>query len=63
MVSSNGKRKIKLNWKCLEKHFLFLTFYVRMMEISVIIDKKYLFEEQLKCLEQEPIEFDIEDPF
>lgn len=31
--------------------------------LSVVIDKKYLSEEQLKLLEQEPIEFDIEDPF
>ena len=31
--------------------------------LSVVIDKKYLTEEQLKYLEQEPIEFEIEDPF
>lgn len=31
--------------------------------LSVVIDKKYLTEEQLKLLEQEPIEFEIEDPF
>lgn len=31
--------------------------------LSVVIDKKYLSEEQLKLLEQEPIEFEIEDPF
>ncbi len=31
--------------------------------LSIVIDKKYLSEEQLKLLEQEPIEFEIEDPF
>lgn len=31
--------------------------------LSVVIDRKYLFEEQLELLEQEPIEFEIEDPF
>ena len=31
--------------------------------LSVTIDKKYLSEEQLKLLEQETIEFEIEDPF
>ena len=31
--------------------------------LSVIIDKKYLTEEQLKLLEQEPIEFNIGEPF
>ena len=31
--------------------------------LSIVIDKKYLTEEQLKLLEQEPIEFEIEDPF
>lgn len=31
--------------------------------LSVIIDKKYLTDEQLKLLEQEPIEFKGEDPF
>lgn len=31
--------------------------------LSVVIDKKYLTEEQLKLLEQEPVEFEIEDPF
>ena len=31
--------------------------------LSVVIDKKYLTEEELKLLEQEPIEFEIEDPF
>ena len=31
--------------------------------LSVVIDKKYLTEEQLKLLEQDPIEFEIEDPF
>ena len=28
-----------------------------------VIDKKYLTEEQLKLLEQEPIEFDVVEPF
>lgn len=31
--------------------------------LSVVINKKYLSEEQLKFLEQEPIEFEIEEPF
>ena len=31
--------------------------------LSVVIDKKYLTEEQLKLLEQEPIEFDVGEPF
>lgn len=31
--------------------------------LSVVIDRKYLSEEQLEFLEQEPIEFEIEDPF
>ena len=31
--------------------------------LSVVIDKKYLSQEQLQLLEQEPIEFEIEDPF
>jgi len=31
--------------------------------LSVVIDRKYLTEEQLKLLEQEPIDFDIEEPF
>lgn len=31
--------------------------------LSVVIDKKYLTTEQLNLLEQEPIEFNIEDPF
>lgn len=31
--------------------------------LQIIIDKKYLSQEQLKLLEQEPIEFEIEDPF
>lgn len=30
---------------------------------SVVIDKKYLSQEQLQLLEQEPIEYEIEDPF
>ena len=30
---------------------------------SVVIDKKYLTEEQLKLLEQAPIEFDVGEPF
>ena len=31
--------------------------------LSIVIDKRYLSEEQLKLLEQEPIEFEIEDTF
>lgn len=31
--------------------------------LSVIIDKKYLSEKQLNVLNQEPIEFDVEEPF
>ena len=31
--------------------------------LSVVIDKKYLTEEQLKLLKQKPIEFDVEEPF
>ena len=31
--------------------------------LSVVIDKKYLSQEQLNLLKQEPIEFEIEDPF
>ena len=31
--------------------------------ISVVVDKKYLSKEQLQLLGQEPIEFEIEDPF
>lgn len=31
--------------------------------LSVVIDKKYLSEDQLKLLEQEPIEYEVEDPF
>lgn len=31
--------------------------------LNVVIDKKYLSIEQLKLLEQEPIEFEFEDPF
>lgn len=31
--------------------------------LSVVIDKKYLSQEQLQLLEQEPIEFENEDPF
>lgn len=31
--------------------------------LSVVIDKKYLSEEQLKMLNQEPIEFEIGEPF
>lgn len=31
--------------------------------LSVIIDKKYLSQEQLELLKQEPIEFDVEEPF
>lgn len=31
--------------------------------LCVVIDKKYLSEEQIKLLEQEPIEFDVRDPF
>ena len=31
--------------------------------LSVVIDKKYLSQKQLESLEQEPIEFEIEDPF
>ena len=31
--------------------------------LSVVIDKKYLSQEQLELLKQEPIEFEIEDPF
>ena len=31
--------------------------------LSVVIDKKYLTEEQLKLLEQEPIEFDVGETF
>ena len=31
--------------------------------LSVVIDKKYLTEEQLKLLEQAPIEFDVGEPF
>lgn len=31
--------------------------------LSVVIDRKYLSEEQLEFLEQEPIEYEIEDPF
>lgn len=31
--------------------------------LSVVIDKKYLSEEQLKLLKQETIEFEIEEPF
>lgn len=31
--------------------------------LSVVIDRKYLSEEQLKLIEQKPIEFDIEDSF
>jgi len=31
--------------------------------LSVVINKKYLTDEQLKLLEQEPIEFKGEDPF
>lgn len=31
--------------------------------LSIVIDKKYLSEEQLKLLEQKPIEYEVEDPF
>ena len=31
--------------------------------LSVVIDKKYLSQEQLELFNQEPIEFEIEDPF
>lgn len=31
--------------------------------LSVVIDKKYLSQEQLQLSEQEPIEFEVEDPF
>lgn len=31
--------------------------------LSVVIDKKYLSQKQLELLKQEPIEFEIEDPF
>jgi len=31
--------------------------------LSVVIDKKYLSQEQLDLLKQAPIEFDVEDPF
>lgn len=31
--------------------------------LSVVIDKRYLSQEQLQLLEQEPIEYEIEDPF
>lgn len=31
--------------------------------LSVVIDKKYLSEEQMQLLGQEPIEFEIKDPF
>ena len=31
--------------------------------LSVVIDKKYLSQEQLDLLKQEPIKFDVEDPF
>lgn len=31
--------------------------------LSVVIDKKYLSEKQLELLQQEPIEFEVEDPF
>ncbi len=31
--------------------------------LSVVIDKKYLSQEQLQLLNQEPIEFEVEDPF
>lgn len=31
--------------------------------LSVVIDKKYLSQEQLELLNQDPIEFEIEDPF
>lgn len=31
--------------------------------LSVVIDKKYLSQEQLELLKQAPIEFDVEDPF
>lgn len=31
--------------------------------LSVVIDKKYLTEKQLRLLDQEPIEFGVEDPF
>ena len=31
--------------------------------LSIVINKKYLSQEQLKLLEQEPIEYEIEDPF
>lgn len=37
--------------------------FFREFVLSVVIYKKYLSEEQLKLLEQEPIEFEIEDPF
>ena len=31
--------------------------------LSVIVDKKYLSNEQLKMLKQDSIEFDVEEPF
>ena len=31
--------------------------------LSIVVDKKYLSAEQLKCLEQEPIEFPGDEPF
>ena len=31
--------------------------------LSVVIDKKYLSENQLKLLDQKPIEFAVEEPF
>lgn len=31
--------------------------------LEVIIDKKYLSQEQLKMLKQEPILFDMDEPF
>lgn len=31
--------------------------------LNVVIDRRYLSEEQLELLEQEPIEIEIEDPF
>ena len=31
--------------------------------LNVVIDKKYLSKEQLKLLKQEPIEFEVDEPF
>ena len=72
IVGVNLKNDISQRWKVEDSHgdkdkidgyYVMNDNFFDEFILSIVIDKKYLSNEQLKMLSQKPIDFDVEDPF